>query len=532
VANLTLKPFLELLSIQTKAATFERFDYDGEFAWAQREFIAEIERQYREGKPVRIIVLKARQLGLSTVTSMVFFWWAFIHNNIYAMLISKDRTSSASIFEKIQGFWSSFPFRRLYTTTRNSAQRISWANTNSSLRTASARNLDAGRGETVHCLHGSEVAFWPDPQGLMTGLSKTIPNLPGTIVILESTANGVGNWFHKMWTDAVSGRNDYVPLFFPWWRHYEYRRDTDLTMEDLDPYEIELVNMGAPLEAIAWRRWAIPNLCNHDERQFRQEYPATPDEAFLTTGENVFPLEKLNRIYEDESGVRGFLVDNGGDIVFVEDQFGPLTIYKRPMAKQEYFVGADPARVAGKGDPCCAQIINRRSLEQVAVYHRNVDAIEFAKDLIKIGKFFNEAVLCPETEGPGYAVIGYLRDRYDNIWHHVWADKHQGRPAAALGWSTNWKRKTWAIEQLIYLMGEEAILIHDYLTYAQLQDYVVKANGEYEGQSLHDDAVMALAIAYIASLFGDPISPYGRRLQPLINDTYNEAPWDAFKGVG
>ena len=529
--RLRLRKYLELLSIQTKAATFERYDYDGEFAWAQREFVEEIERQYNAGLPVRIIVLKARQLGLSTVTSMVFYWWAFIHPNTYGMLISKDRSSAASVFEKIQQFWSAFPFRQLFSTSRNSAQRIAWKETNSSLRTASARNIESGRGETIHCLHGSEVAFWPDPKTLMTGLSKTIPNLPGTIIILESTANGVGNWFHQAWMDAVSGKSDFIPLFFPWWRHYEYRREEEgdlLKYADLDMYEQKLHEMGAPMSAIAWRRWAIPNLCSHDENQFKQEYPATPQEAFLSTGTNVFPLEKLNNVYEDVPYATGFLIDTGNEVAFIEDRTGPVKIFVRPDKNQEYFIGADPSRSAGSGDPACAQVINRRTLEQVAVYHRNVDAIEFAKDLMNLGNFFNTAELCPETEGPGYATVGYLRDRYPKIWHHVWADRHQGRPANSLGWSTNWKRKQWAISQVIYLIGEGAITIHDYTTYAQMQDYVVKDNGEMEGASLHDDAVMALAIAYTASLFGDPVSPYGDRLVPMISDFYGDPPWRAF----
>lgn len=485
----------------------ERFNLSGNFAWAQREYLSEIENQYNSGKPVRIIVLKARQLGISTATEGVFFWWSFIHPGTNGLVVAHETDASMSLFEKTQLYWDTWPFKELYETKHASQKRFTWLPTRSTLRIASAKNVQSGRSRTLHAIHASECAFYDDPQTLMLGLRQTLPDKHGTILVLESTANGIGNWFHEQWMMAEEGESDYAPLFFPWFKHYEYRMQTTLcTQIELDPDERNLLKLGADFNNIEWRRWAIKNLADNDEELFKQEYPATPHEAFITTGTNIFPLEKLDECYQPLDGFRGTLVEHNGVVRWVRDAGGPLTVFKAPTKTQtenwqRYFVSGDPSMTI-EGDPASIQVINRQTLEQVAVWHGRIDPINFAKEMMKVGKWYHNAELCPEVEGGGQAAIATIINyNYPNVWQHVWADKAPGKVASSFGWSTNYNRKRWAIGRLKYLLVQNSITIHDRRTYNQMRNFIVLSTGEMGNASrqTHDDTVMALSIGVTAS---------------------------------
>ncbi len=511
--GLKLAPLLSELTITTKDLKTERFNIYGEFAWAQRKFLAEIERQYNAKKPVRIMVLKARQLGISTATEGVLFWWAFLHPGSSGLVIAHENDASQSLFEKTQQYWDTWPLKELYSTKYASQKRFFWQPINSQLRVATAKNVNTGRSRTLHAVHASECAFYPDPKTLMLGLQQTIPDKHGTIVIRESTANGIGNWFHEEWLMAEEGESDYAPMFFSWLEHYEYRRATTLCIKsELDADEKNLLRLGASYENIEWRRWAIKNLCDNDPETFRQEYPATPHEAFITSGTNVFPLEKLDECYAPMTGHRGVLIDDGGSVRWVHDPLGPLTVYKAPTKTRtpdwrRYFVAGDPSMTL-EGDPASLQVINRNTLEQVATWHGRIDPINLAKEMMKLGKWYHMAELCPEIEGGGQATIAtILNFNYPNVWQHRWADKAPGKVSLSYGWATNYNRKRWAVGRLKHLLIENSITIHDKRTYNQMRNFIVLPDGTMGNATakIHDDTVMALSIGVTASHLEPPL---------------------------
>lgn len=503
---LDLKPLLRELTIQTKGLTTEKFPIDSDFAWAQRDFVEAIEKQYNAGKPVRIIVLKARQLGISTATEGILFNWAFIHPGTNGLVIAHEAEASSGLFEKTKMYWDTWPLRPYYTLKYATRRELFWMETRSHLKVATAKNVASGRGSTLHAVHASECAFYSDPEALMVGLNQTIPNQHGTIVVLESTANGVGNWFHKQWQSAERGESEYIPVFYPWYRHPEYKTVTTLNIKsELDADERNLLRYGASYENLAWRRWAIINRASGDLDFFMQEYPATPEEAFITTGRPIFSQSRLRECFNKQQGFRGVLHDlQNGRVKFIADSSGNLTIYKAPRAgdtrSDRYFVSGDPS-YAVEGDPACIQVINRQTFEQVAVWHGKVDPITLGDEMIRIGKFYNHAILCPEVEGGGQATIATIINRgYGNIWMHRAADRVP-KGFSAYGWSTNWQRKSWAIGTLSRLISDRSLTVHDQITYDQLLNYVVKPNGDWGNSDpdIHDDAVMALAIAVTAS---------------------------------
>lgn len=504
---------MKRLSIRTKDLSIARVSPN----WAQQEFLDTIERQSREGVPQRVIVLKARQLGMSTITGAVLFARSFVYPQSHSLVVAHENDASEYLFGMTHLFWETFPYKELYRPRYVSRREMSWYETGSSIRIATARNARAGRGRTIHALHGSEVAFWDQPEELMLGMRQTIPNKPGTLIVLESTANGVGNWFYDQWQAAVAGETEYVPLFFPWWKHPEYTASycgLDARVREYDSEELLLKRLGCDDDHLGWRRWAIRNLADNNEERFHQEYPATPDEAFLATGTNVFPVQSLKKCYEPLPGIRGFLVRDGSRVKFQADRAGSMTMYRQPSADRDwgrYFVGGDPTHVT-MGDNACAQVINRRTYEQVAVWHGKIDPMGFAEELAKLGKFYNDATLATEVTGPGYATIGRLVELdYPHLWRGRWADKNPGRIAESMGWSSSMKSKEWAIGWLLKLVVDQDLILHDRRTYEEMNNYITLPNGGYGnagGANYHDDTVMALAISCLCSSTEGPVVAY------------------------
>ena len=519
------------LTIQKKDLQVDPLNLDEPFAWAQKRLVAEIERQYNLGLPVRIIVLKGRQLGISTASEGVLFNWTFIHPGTKSLVIAHETKAAHHLFEMTKLMWEEWPFKNLYHEKHNTQKTLSWLETRSSMSVATARNTGSGRSFTYHAVHGSECAFWDEAETLMVGLNESIPDKHGTVVILESTANGVGNWFHTEWLKAKHGESEYVPLFFPWYEHQEYSfPNTTLTPKEYNKTERELAKTYALAPSqIAWRRHKLKS---KEELEFQQEYPCSPEEAFLTSGTNVFPLEKLDECYEPTPGIQGMLVNNNGKIEFVRDATGNLTIFKAPgnSFKSKYVVAGDPSRTT-YGDGACIQVINRYTLEQVAVWHGQIDPTMFAHRLMEIAFYYNTALLNVEIEGPGYGTISVLLDHsYPELWRHRWPDRAPGKVSTNYGWSTNYQRKHWAMSKVIFLLGQRALTIHDERTYDQMQTYVNLPNGELGPASykMFDDAVMALAIACVTQdtekdgLVWEPPPKH-----PMTNDLFDRPPWEA-----
>lgn len=525
-------PLLRRLSIRTDEPAVRPFEPN----WAQQEVIRSINRQYNDLKPVRLIVLKARQLGLSTVSEAVMFWWGFIHEHSYGLVVAHEADASEYLLNMTRLYWDTFPFRDMYRTRYVSRKELAWEDINSSLRIATAGNVKAARSRTINALHASEVAFWPHPEELMLGLRQTIPSKHGSFICLESTANGVGNYFYDLWNASVDGKTEYEPLFFPWWKEPRYtgsalgltERVTSLT-ED----ERLLRALGVDDDHLMWRRWAMRNLISSKgygmslEDGFRQEYPATPEEAFVSSGTNVFPVDALKACYEPEKadgtrrGTTGFLRRVSDTYIeFIPDSRGPLTVFKAPGAgaMARYFVGGDPTHTT-MGDNACAQVINSITYEQVAVWTGKIDPMSFAEELAKIGAYYNQATIATEVEGPGYATIGRLVEmNYPHIWRTRWADKHAGKMGETMGWSTTMKRKEWAIGWLVKLLADRDLLIHDPRTYDEMRNYVTLEHGGYgpANRSGHDDTVMALAIACICNATEGPKAAYESAMNQAV----------------
>ena len=529
-------PLLKKLKIKTK--NFQLVNLEPN--WAQKEIIQVVDEKYAKREPIRLIVLKARQLGISTLTEALIFNYMFLHERSFGLVVAHEADASEYLLQMSQTYWDLWPFKRLYTPKYVSRKELSWLETGSGMRIDTAGKKTVGRGRTINCLHGSEVAFWErDPESVMGGLRQTIPNVHGSLVMLESTANGVGNYFYNQWNAAVDGETEYEPLFFPWWKHPEYTASAgriSVSLEAKDEEERVLGKLGATDDHLKWRRWAIKNLTHGDINYFCQEYPATPEEAFVSTGTNVFPVAMLKKVYEPREGTRGMLIRDGSRVNFISDPTGPVTIFKSPSVDVEwgkYFIGADPTHTT-RGDNACAQVINSMTYDQVATYHGKIDPMSFGEELAKIGTFYNDATISTEVTGPGYATIARLVSlEYPHIWRNRVANKFGAGPySEALGWATTHKTKEWAVGWLIKLVADQDLTIFDARTFREMMNFVTmpvgygNAEGEQKG---HDDTVMALAIACIGNSTEGPARQYRQDADsPAVTEP--EPSWMSWEG--
>lgn len=276
--SLNLEPWLSRLSIVDKAQNVIPLKPN----WMQQQIIQKVQEKYNAGEPIRIIGLKARQLGFSSLTEALVFSWATLFPSVSGFIVAHTAGSSIYLFEKIKFFYESWGLRDHYPTRKLSAREIAFDN-NSSIRVQTARSPDALRGRTISFAHCSEVAFWDRQEEMMLAMRSAVPHSPGTAIICESTANGIGGWFHDTWQAAEAGKVDYVPMFFPWFTHYEYipchgLKCVDGTCEVCEKQsrikpqgdeENRLLKLGCDLPHLAWRRWAIANVTLGSEDFFR-----------------------------------------------------------------------------------------------------------------------------------------------------------------------------------------------------------------------------------------------------------------------
>lgn len=256
------------------------------FVWndAQRLLHAKIEQQLAERGWVRVIVLKGRQQGISTYVAARFYKRTASRFGKRCMIITHMDAATQNLFGIAKTYFELSDDTLKPATKNNNGTELNFAKLRSGYKVATAGSKNAGRSDTIQYLHGSEVAFWPNAMHIMAGLGQTVPLEEGSEAILESTANGLANLFHGMWTMAVAGDSDYLAVFIPWFIQSEYRRevpeDFELSSEEAEYQE----TFGLTDEQMAWRQRKTNTDFKGDFAWFDQEYPATPDMAFQRVG--------------------------------------------------------------------------------------------------------------------------------------------------------------------------------------------------------------------------------------------------------
>lgn len=253
---------------------------------AQQYVHERLERQLRETGKVRALILKARQQGFSTYIGARFYHKVTHRTGYQCFILTHEQPATDNLFAMVDRYHKHNNPLVKPSTGASNAKELYFDLLDSGYAVGTAGSKAVGRSKTIQVFHGSEAAFWPNAPLHFAGVVQTIPDLPDTESILESTANGVGGEFHERWQQAEAGIGDYIAIFVPWFWSDEYRRPVppgfELTRDEEEHAELH----GLDMEQMVWRRAKIAEL--KDPLLFKQEYPATAVEAFQTTGHNAF----------------------------------------------------------------------------------------------------------------------------------------------------------------------------------------------------------------------------------------------------
>ena len=490
-------------------------------------------------QPIRMIILKARQEGVSTVVEAIIYWYTATRKNVSSKIVSHDRESAYNLYSMFQRYYdNSHQFFKPSTKykTKNDLLFNNEFNTglNSQISISSAENTGTGRGLTIHWLHASEVAMWSNGAEILAGLLQTVPMNAKTAIFLESTANGIGDFFHSTWRAARDGNSSFSPFFFGWHEHTDYQVVT-APLEDLTAEELALKHTYSLTdEQIAWRRMKIREFAGNEDK-FAQEYPINEAEAFLASGRPRFNVPRLLEMEKDcrepgefelvekhpEQGT-AITTKNLTITTPVKVPNAPLKIWEKPIEGVNYVIGAD---VSDTGeDNSVATIMRTDTTTTVARWCGDIEPADFGEELMMLGKYYNNALIGVESNNHGLTTIQRLRDmRYKNLYRREKGiDERFESATSKLGWRTDRKTKPLMIDHLSEHITKGTLKDYDKMFISECIDYVVDKKGRTNAQDgKHDDRVIATAIAL--QLFEGGAIVYRRRARASYPSQYAQA---------
>lgn len=492
----------------------------------QMDYLAGLRQRHRLApgvdvfRGVRDLILKPRQLGFTTFLASLFFLDGLFNPGRNCLVLTHLDKVSQKVLEIYRAFFEALPIEM---------------RTNIRLRRASALHLEleflgedglpdpikmppssfivhtaAGfdlRGITVHNLHCSEAAFYSNWLELVRGVFQAVP-ASGNIV-LESTANGF-NHYKDLVDGALKGSGAWRLVFYPWFAHPEYclpltpeaarALDADLNHEE----RMLMLERGVSLGSLAWRRMKIAEMSGSTD-SFRQEYPATIMDAFLSSGRPVFPLPIVADNYDKAKSVVPLEVRDLGTY--------KVTIYARPEPEGIYVLSADPAEGIDKGegdssaeiggaDYSSASVRDARTLRTVATIHGRPEPEVFAACAAALGEEYNTALIVVERNNHGHLVLFVLEEAaYPNLYRHLEYDA-AGQSFLKLGFPMQVNTRPLVIDALRAVVLRNAYPCPDPGFWREALVFVYNPDGKAEAMPLrHDDRIMDHAIGvYVCTL--------------------------------
>lgn len=380
------------LQIRTKTGAVERFQLNRSQKYLHERLQAQLASKGR----VRAIVLKGRQMGISTYVAGRFYWRISHRKGVRAFILTHLDAASDNLFGMAKRFHEKCPDLVKPETGKANAKELSFSMLDSGYKVATAGSAEVGRSETIQFFHGSEVAFWPNAINHSAGIRQAIAKVDDSEDIRESTANGIGNPFHVEYKAAERGDSEYEAIFLPWYWHEEYVEtppDGWNPPQAWEDYE-RAYGLTRPQTYWAWkknRELALLVGGNSDEPcwQFKQEYPANADEAFQTSGDQSF-IEPASVLKARKGQVSGY---------------GPMIL------------GVDPAR--GGGDKTAiVDRQGRRMGEHVCQRLDSRDLMAVAGEIVRMvpdlrSKGLKRIVI--DTTGLGAGLYDRLREQLGDL---------------------------------------------------------------------------------------------------------------------
>jgi Terminase large subunit, T4likevirus-type, N-terminal len=411
------------------------------------------------------LMLKARQLGFSTLVSVYAFWMTFFYPDRVVIMLSRTERDAIKLLAKSKYVYKFLPEWMKFRGPPMNATLTKLEYANESYIESLPSASDPARGETVSLVIVDELAYLPNADEAWASI-EPIADIGGRVIAL-STANGEGNLFHTLWIGAENRTNRFRSMFHPWWAN---GRDD------------------------AWYEQKKDDL---PEWQLAQEYPDNPEEAFLKSGRPVFSLEVLRKV---GAGLRdpiaeGYLAEHR-QWQFMDEHHGPLRIWEWPDGNGRYAIGADPAQGYEHGDFSSAHVINARNGHVVATWHGRIDPDLYgAQVLAPLGHLYGDALIGVESNNHGLTTLKALhRKKYHPIYMQRSPRYKRSVPTDILGWRTTQVTKPLAVDELNMALREGAITLWDAATLSELRTFVRDDAGKMSG-SPFDDRTISLSIA-------------------------------------
>ena len=327
---------------------------------AQEYIHNKLEQQIKDTGKVRAILLKGRQQGASTYVGGRFIHKTTHNKGVRAFILTHDGESTNALFEMTERYHENLPVHVKPTTSAANAKELHFGVLDSGYKIGTAGNKAVGRGQTIQYFHGSEVAFWLNASEHTKGIMQAVPDADGTEVIWESTANGVGNFFHEQWKLAEKGLSEFMPIFVPWFWQSEYKKAipdgiafTDEEMKLLEVYDLTR-------EQMYWRRIKVAELTTDGvdgERAFKQEYPMCAAEAFqVSGGDGLINAKHCLAARNNKASGSGALIV-GVDPSRGGDRFAIVKRQGRKMYGMESYKGEQCDKL-GKNVAICIELLD------------------------------------------------------------------------------------------------------------------------------------------------------------------------------
>lgn len=474
------------------------------------------QNMFYEERTTRDDLVKAGQLGLSTEILAILTVKFLLVPNAWCVCISHEAEATQRLFEKVDYYLGHLPdwLKPFYVPGKTAEGDIVNKAMNSKFYIGTAGARAFGRGDTIHYAHLSESSRWKDKGRIMTGIIRAVPlNDPHTWIVKETTANGQGTPHQIEYKRAKEGRSQFKAHFLPFFSNPEYRiKGAKIPWEEQTQEERQLLarfpkekakqNKGyIDEEVLEWYRRMIGSLVIEDgrtpEEMMKQEFPVDDIEAFLFSGNPIFPPAKIE-LYKNKAPTaifKGNIEGISPNVALDSNPKGALTIFKLPMRGSEYVIFAD---VSEGGDACSAHVVGKKSARIVATYHAHIDSHHFGSELNKLGHYYNKAEMAVEVNNMGISTINRLRDlEYPNMFMREKVNEKDKVVTKEYGFRTDLKTKPLIIGNMQHLLRTEQIPYIDMDTLGEMAVYVRhvdKTMGAAEGNN--DDRVISLCGCY------------------------------------
>lgn len=472
---------------------------------AQRSIWIDLQRQWKERGYIRSVVLKCRQSGLSTLGQALMAWRIFLNPNVNGLVLAQDTDTAETIFGIARTMYELMP-KEIKPVTRYWDRRgfvFEDAKQGGGLRSrmtiGTAGHFHSGVGQTLHALHLTEAARYINPQEIESSIFPTLPDVPGTVAIMESAGWIRGYWFKQICEAAAAGEyGDWSFHFVPWWAMLEYSLPASNEFE-LTPEEADIKKQFNLVDGqLAWRRKRLEEYLGDLDR-FKSQYPATPEEAWIPSGLLAFPPAVVDRLERDVK-----MPSRVADIVprcqVFDNPNGSFKIWQEPQAGVYYDIGADVALGLEGGDYSVACVVRRDTLEQVAEWRGYIDPVDFADPIMAMAYWYNEGQIIVEANSIGYATNAEVTRSYHNVYRWRHRDDAKMKITSRTGWWESPRYKELLISYARHLAIGGKVTIRSEILARELRGYVVDDRGRYGAAAgMHDDCVIAWMLALMAA---------------------------------